>query len=186
MPSFAVRGMTPTQPRSDPGLLAGDCWKPGSWPRPTIARAASAPSCGHRLRLLPVPPPRAAQALKRGGGQTALPIDARDAEGRYLREPADATLDEPPTRPRSPTRSATSSPRSGADPKKSRGPRVWFSRCSVISGQETRVNLREVPIMPENRCPNCGARRKFGAGIPTRAEHGGLVGRGRDPRRTRR
>ena len=34
------------------------------------------------------------RALKRGGGQTALPIDARDAEGRYLREPADATTPE--------------------------------------------------------------------------------------------
>jgi DNA-directed RNA polymerase specialized sigma24 family protein len=31
------------------------------------------------------------RALKRGGGQTALPFEARDAEGRYLREPADAT-----------------------------------------------------------------------------------------------
>ena len=30
------------------------------------------------------------RALKRGGGRTALPIDARDAEGRYLREPVDA------------------------------------------------------------------------------------------------
>ena len=34
------------------------------------------------------------RALKRGGGQTALPIDARDAEGRYLREPADAATPE--------------------------------------------------------------------------------------------
>ena len=34
------------------------------------------------------------RALKRGGGRTALPIDARDAEGRYLREPADATTPE--------------------------------------------------------------------------------------------
>jgi DNA-directed RNA polymerase specialized sigma24 family protein len=34
------------------------------------------------------------QALKRGGGRTALPIDARDAEGRYLRETADATTPE--------------------------------------------------------------------------------------------
>jgi RNA polymerase sigma-70 factor (ECF subfamily) len=34
------------------------------------------------------------QALKRGGDQTALPIDARDAEGRYLREPADAMTPE--------------------------------------------------------------------------------------------
>jgi RNA polymerase sigma-70 factor (ECF subfamily) len=31
------------------------------------------------------------RALKRGGGRTAWPIDATDAEGRYLREPADAT-----------------------------------------------------------------------------------------------
>ncbi len=34
------------------------------------------------------------RALKRGGGQTTLPIDARDAEGRYLREPADTTTAE--------------------------------------------------------------------------------------------
>ncbi len=34
------------------------------------------------------------RALKRGGDQTALPIDARDAEGRYLREPVDATTPE--------------------------------------------------------------------------------------------
>ncbi len=33
-------------------------------------------------------------ALKRGGGQTELSIDARDAEGRYLREPVDATTPE--------------------------------------------------------------------------------------------
>jgi RNA polymerase sigma-70 factor (ECF subfamily) len=33
------------------------------------------------------------RALKRGG-RAALPIDARDAEGRYLREPADATTPE--------------------------------------------------------------------------------------------
>jgi RNA polymerase sigma-70 factor (ECF subfamily) len=33
-------------------------------------------------------------ALKRGGGRTALPIDARDAEGRYLRQSADATTAE--------------------------------------------------------------------------------------------
>jgi RNA polymerase sigma-70 factor (ECF subfamily) len=30
------------------------------------------------------------QAIKRGGGKRAMAIDARDAEGRYLREPADA------------------------------------------------------------------------------------------------
>jgi RNA polymerase sigma-70 factor (ECF subfamily) len=29
-------------------------------------------------------------ALKRGGGRTSLPIDARDAEGRYAREPVHA------------------------------------------------------------------------------------------------
>jgi DNA-directed RNA polymerase specialized sigma24 family protein len=34
------------------------------------------------------------RALKRGGGRTALPFDARDAEGRYLREPVDATTPE--------------------------------------------------------------------------------------------
>jgi RNA polymerase sigma-70 factor (ECF subfamily) len=34
------------------------------------------------------------QALKRGGGRTVLAIDARDAEGRYLREPADAATPE--------------------------------------------------------------------------------------------
>jgi RNA polymerase sigma factor (sigma-70 family) len=34
------------------------------------------------------------RALKRGGGQTALPIEARDAEGRYLCEPVDATTPE--------------------------------------------------------------------------------------------
>jgi hypothetical protein len=34
------------------------------------------------------------RALKRGGDHTALPIDAREAEGRYLREPADATTPE--------------------------------------------------------------------------------------------
>jgi RNA polymerase sigma factor (sigma-70 family) len=34
------------------------------------------------------------RALKRGGGHGALPIDARDAEGRYLREPADTTTPE--------------------------------------------------------------------------------------------
>jgi RNA polymerase sigma-70 factor (ECF subfamily) len=34
------------------------------------------------------------QALKRGGGRTALPVDARDAEGSYLREPADTTTPE--------------------------------------------------------------------------------------------
>jgi RNA polymerase sigma-70 factor (ECF subfamily) len=34
------------------------------------------------------------RALKRGGGHTALPIDARDAEGRYLREPVDETTPE--------------------------------------------------------------------------------------------
>jgi RNA polymerase sigma factor (sigma-70 family) len=33
-------------------------------------------------------------ALKRGGNHTALSIDARDAEGRYLREPVDATTPE--------------------------------------------------------------------------------------------
>jgi DNA-directed RNA polymerase specialized sigma24 family protein len=33
-------------------------------------------------------------ALKRGGGRTGLSIDARDAEGRYLREPVDATTPE--------------------------------------------------------------------------------------------
>lgn len=33
-------------------------------------------------------------ALKRGGGQTGLSIDARDAEGRYLREPVDTTTPE--------------------------------------------------------------------------------------------
>lgn len=33
-------------------------------------------------------------ARKRGGGKTPLPIDARDAEGRYLREPADTTTPE--------------------------------------------------------------------------------------------
>lgn len=34
------------------------------------------------------------RSLKRGGGQTALPIDGRDAEGRYIREPVDATTPE--------------------------------------------------------------------------------------------
>jgi RNA polymerase sigma-70 factor (ECF subfamily) len=34
------------------------------------------------------------RALKRGGGRAALPIDARDAEGRYLLEPSDATTPE--------------------------------------------------------------------------------------------
>ncbi len=34
------------------------------------------------------------RALKRGGGRPVLPIDARDAEGRYLREPIDATMPE--------------------------------------------------------------------------------------------
>jgi hypothetical protein len=34
------------------------------------------------------------RALKRGGGRTASPIDARDAEGRYLREPVDAMTPE--------------------------------------------------------------------------------------------
>src|SRR5262245_38295274 len=34
------------------------------------------------------------RALKRGGGRTALPIDARDAEGRYLLEPVDAATPE--------------------------------------------------------------------------------------------
>jgi RNA polymerase sigma factor (sigma-70 family) len=34
------------------------------------------------------------RALKRGGGQTALPIDGRDAEDRYLREPVDVTTPE--------------------------------------------------------------------------------------------
>ncbi len=34
------------------------------------------------------------RALKRGGGHTALPIDTRDAEGRYLSEPVDATTPE--------------------------------------------------------------------------------------------
>jgi RNA polymerase sigma-70 factor (ECF subfamily) len=34
------------------------------------------------------------RALKRGAGQTALTIDARDAEGRYLSEPADLTTPE--------------------------------------------------------------------------------------------
>jgi RNA polymerase sigma factor (sigma-70 family) len=34
------------------------------------------------------------RALKRGGDHTALPINARDAEGRYLREPVDATTPE--------------------------------------------------------------------------------------------
>jgi RNA polymerase sigma-70 factor (ECF subfamily) len=33
-------------------------------------------------------------ALKRGGGRAALSIDARDAEGRYLREPDDDTTPE--------------------------------------------------------------------------------------------
>ena len=34
------------------------------------------------------------RALKRGGERTALSIDARDAEGRYLREPVDAATPE--------------------------------------------------------------------------------------------
>jgi RNA polymerase sigma factor (sigma-70 family) len=34
------------------------------------------------------------RALKRGGGRADLPIDARDAEGRYLREPVDSTTPE--------------------------------------------------------------------------------------------
>jgi RNA polymerase sigma factor (sigma-70 family) len=34
------------------------------------------------------------RALKRGGDRAALPIDARDAEGRYLREPVDAMTPE--------------------------------------------------------------------------------------------
>ncbi len=34
------------------------------------------------------------RALKRGGDRAALSIDARDAEGRYLREPVDATTPE--------------------------------------------------------------------------------------------
>jgi RNA polymerase sigma-70 factor (ECF subfamily) len=34
------------------------------------------------------------RALKREGGHTALAIDTRDAEGRYLREPADAATPE--------------------------------------------------------------------------------------------
>jgi RNA polymerase sigma-70 factor (ECF subfamily) len=34
------------------------------------------------------------RAQKRGGGQDALAIDARDAEGRYLLEPTDATTPE--------------------------------------------------------------------------------------------
>jgi RNA polymerase sigma-70 factor (ECF subfamily) len=34
---------------------------------------------------------RRRRALKRGGGRAALPIDARDAEGRYLHEPVEAT-----------------------------------------------------------------------------------------------
>ncbi len=34
------------------------------------------------------------RAIKRGGGQIALPVDARAAEGRYLREPADTTTAE--------------------------------------------------------------------------------------------
>ena len=34
------------------------------------------------------------RALKRGGGYAALSIDARDAEGRYLREPVDTTTPE--------------------------------------------------------------------------------------------
>jgi RNA polymerase sigma-70 factor (ECF subfamily) len=34
------------------------------------------------------------RALKRGGGRAALPIDACDAEGRYLLEPTDATTPE--------------------------------------------------------------------------------------------
>jgi RNA polymerase sigma-70 factor (ECF subfamily) len=34
------------------------------------------------------------QALKRGAGRTYLSIDARDAEGRYLREPVDMTSPE--------------------------------------------------------------------------------------------
>jgi hypothetical protein len=34
------------------------------------------------------------RALKRGGGRALLSIDARDAEGRYLREPADNTTPE--------------------------------------------------------------------------------------------
>jgi RNA polymerase sigma factor (sigma-70 family) len=34
------------------------------------------------------------RAKKRGGGRSALAIDGRDAEGRYLREPADATTPE--------------------------------------------------------------------------------------------
>jgi RNA polymerase sigma-70 factor (ECF subfamily) len=35
-----------------------------------------------------------AQARKRGGGRAVVSIDARDAEGRYLREPADDTTPE--------------------------------------------------------------------------------------------
>src|SRR5262249_36059745 len=34
------------------------------------------------------------RALKRGGGRAVLSIDARDAEGRYLREPVDYTTPE--------------------------------------------------------------------------------------------
>ena len=41
--------------------------------------------------------------------------------------------------------------------KKIRPSRVWFPRRSVTRGQETRQNSREVPTMPENQCPSCGA-----------------------------
>ena len=34
------------------------------------------------------------RALKRGGGHTALPIDAREAKDRYLREPTDVKTPE--------------------------------------------------------------------------------------------
>ena len=60
----------------------------GRSPRLTPARAGSARSCW-RIALTSSPTAKSTIGpLKRGGGKPPLSIDARDAEGRYLREPS--------------------------------------------------------------------------------------------------
>jgi RNA polymerase sigma-70 factor (ECF subfamily) len=63
----------------EPGALAGVDHKKGKF------RAFLLASCGHFLGHQRDHD----RAAKRGGGKCQLSIDARDAEGRYLREPAD-------------------------------------------------------------------------------------------------
>ena len=65
-----------------------------SWPRPTIAWAASAPSCGPIAASFCADQHERAPGPQARRGRSMFSIDAPDAEGRYLREPADATTPE--------------------------------------------------------------------------------------------